>query len=275
VLASFYSLQGLSNTVQIFALILSTIGESPFHDIDFFYSFFCSASWWSRSSSGQVAKIIPWHDVSQNRFHCSDRLISLSTFRPNILALNLGSTVAQPLIFLVLFMAIAAGLLYHFYRSTSHCDRYATIEGLRAPYLNGSQWRLIIVTFLLTIIYLPLSTMAVHVLVWSQDLWVVPNPYTGTSPSAPTPLGPVSEYRDPLDFCWTTTMKKNEVNYAPMTIILSVVVIFCVRNTMPLFPDRLDPFLQAYNLVSYRITWCHQEDSPESRQIFRTWPCPQ
>jgi hypothetical protein len=174
-------------------------------------------------------------------------------FSPNLLALNLGSTVAQPLIFLVLFMVIAAGLLYHFYRSTLHCDRYHTIEGLRAPYLHTNQWSLIIVTFLLTVIYLPLSTMAVHVLVWSQDLWVVPNPYTGTSPSVLPPLGPASEYRDPLDFCWTTTMKKNEVNYAPMIIILSVVVIFFVRYAILSFSDRLDTSLQAYHLVSYCI----------------------
>ncbi|KAG6862355.1 hypothetical protein C0995_011795 [Termitomyces sp. Mi166 len=65
--------------------------------------------------------------------------------------------------------------------------------------------------------------MTVHVLVWSQDLWVVPNPYTNATSYPPVlpPLGPPDEYRDPLDFCWTTTMRRNEVNYAPFVVILS------------------------------------------------------
>ena len=165
-------------------------------------------------------------------------------FRPNVLALNFASAVAQPLIFLVIFMAIAAGLLYHFYRSTCHYDRYNTAEGLRLPDWNGSRWSLVIVTFLLTVIYLPLTTMAIHVLVWSQDLWVVPNPYNGTTPLPPVlpPLGPASEYRNPLDFCWTTTMKKNQVNYAPVVIVMSVVVILFVRHTMLAPSDYLDHF---------------------------------
>jgi hypothetical protein len=167
-------------------------------------------------------------------------------FRPNVLALNFASTVAQPLIFLVLFMAIAAGLLYHFYRSTCRYDRYHTTEGLRTPDLDGSRWSLVIVTFLLTVIYLPLSTMAVHVLVWSQDLWVVANPYNGTTSSLPVvpPLGPASEYRNPLDFCWTTTMKKNQINYAPMVIVLSVVVILSVRHSMLVPSDYVDHFFK-------------------------------
>ncbi|KAG5647947.1 hypothetical protein DXG03_006981 [Asterophora parasitica] len=68
--------------------------------------------------------------------------------------------------------------------------------------------------------------MAVHVLVWSQDLWVVPNPYanaTSFPPDVP-PLGPSSEYRDAMDFCWTTTMKRNQVNYAPIVIVLAAIV---------------------------------------------------
>ena len=164
--------------------------------------------------------------------------------RPNVLALNFASTVAQPLIFLVIFMAIAAGLLYHFYRSTCHYDRYSTNEGLQTPDLNSRQWSLIIVTFLLTVIYLPLTTMAVHVLVWSQDLWVVPNPYNGTTSLPPVvpPLGPESEYRSPLDFCWTTTMKKNQVNYASIVIIMSVVVILFVRYAMLVSSNHLDHF---------------------------------
>jgi hypothetical protein len=152
--------------------------------------------------------------------------------RPNILALNFASTMAQSLVFLLMFMGIAAALLYYFYRSTSHCDRYSGIEGLQRTNQQGKQRGLVIVTFLLTVIYLPLSTMAVHVLVWSQDLWVVPNPYVGPAPSqsAALPLETPGEYRGPLDFCWTTTMKRNQVNYAPVIIVLALVVFFFVRS---------------------------------------------
>jgi len=139
--------------------------------------------------------------------------------------------IAQSLFFLILFMTIAAVLLYYFYRSSFHCNRYPAVEGLQQPGLKSSRWGVLIVTFLLTVIYLPLSTMAIHVLVWSQDLWVVPNPYVGATSAPPVvpPLGPASEYRDSLDFCWTTTMKKNEVNYAPLVIVVSVVVVSFVR----------------------------------------------
>ena len=224
-------MQGLSNTVQIFALILSTLGKcllmmSPIFIQSLQYRLVAEIS---KTSGGN-------YSLEQCRLESSLLLLpsELSMFRPNVLALNFASTVAQPLIFLVIFMAIAAGLLYHFYRSTYHYDRYNTTEGLQAPDSNNRRWSLIIVTFLLTVIYLPLTTMAVHVIVWSQDLWVVPNPYNGTTSRPPVvpPLGPASEYRSPLDFCWTTTMNKNQVNYAPIVIVMSVVVILFVRYTM-------------------------------------------
>jgi hypothetical protein len=122
-------------------------------------------------------------------------------------------------------------MLFHFYRSTTYMDRYNAVEGLQQPTAPGKQWSLVIVSFLLTIIYLPLSTIAVHVLVWSQDLWVVPNPYlnsTTNPPLVPT-LGPSDEFRGPLDFCWTTTMKKNEINFAPFVLIISMIVFLSVR----------------------------------------------
>jgi hypothetical protein len=85
----------------------------------------------------------------------------------------------------------------------------------------------LIVTFLLTVIYLPLSTLAVHVLVWSQDLWVVSNPYVNatTNPPIVPSIGPPDAFRDPLDFCWTTTMAKSQINFAPIVIIIAAIVI--------------------------------------------------
>lgn len=123
-------------------------------------------------------------------------------------------------------MIIASGLLYHFFTVSRQCSRYNRLEGLQQV-AQGKQWKIVLVTFLLTLIYLPMSIMAIHVLVWSDDLWVVPNPYTNATsfPPVVAPLGPASEYRDPLDFCWTTTMKKDEINYAPVIVILSTIVV--------------------------------------------------
>ncbi|OCH96097.1 hypothetical protein OBBRIDRAFT_787550 [Obba rivulosa] len=187
VLASFYSLQGLFDTVQIFALVLNTIVK---HD----------------SEDKQR-----WEDVLFGKI-------------PNILALNFASTLVQSLIMLVIFMAVSGILLYYFYRVTSVCRSFSAQEGPQPSNTLKNTWAIVIVSFLLTVIYLPLSTMAVHVLVWSDDLWVVPNPYTNATSNPPIvpPLGPANEYRDPLDFCWTTTMKLNEINYAPILVIIAL-----------------------------------------------------
>ena len=126
-------------------------------------------------------------------------------------------------------MTIAAILLYYFYRSI-HGDSYDSIEGLQKVNIHGKNWGIFLVTFLLTVIYLPLSTISIHVLVWSQELWAVPNPYTNSTvfPPVVAPLGPPAEFRDPLDFCWTTTMKRNEVNFAPISVILSSITLITV-----------------------------------------------
>ncbi|KDR84944.1 hypothetical protein GALMADRAFT_1322109 [Galerina marginata CBS 339.88] len=199
-LASFYSLQGLINTVQIFALILSTI--------------------------------VPMGGVNvEDKW----RKLFLGTI-PNVLALNFAPVVVQSLLFLVLVMAVGAALLSYFYRSTIQCDRYTSVEGLQKTESKGNQWGIVIVTFLLIILYLPLSTMSLHVLVWSQELWAIPNPYTNSTvfPPVVPPLGPPTEYRDPLDFCWTTTMKQNEVNFAPVVVVLSAITFFFIAIWFPL-----------------------------------------
>ncbi|KAI0274852.1 hypothetical protein BC834DRAFT_814779 [Gloeopeniophorella convolvens] len=198
-LATFYSLQGLFNTVQIFALILTTIIPHKGHNVS--------------------------HDWRQ---------LFLGTI-PNILALNFASTLIQSLIFLLIFMALAGLLLYIFHVSASPCKRYNRFEGFQQPG-NGSGWRIVIVSFLLTIIYLPLSTMAVHVITWSDDLWAVPNPYVNSTTGLPivSPLGSPDQFRDPLDFCYTTTMKKNEINFAPAVVIIAIAILIFLTISYPL-----------------------------------------
>ncbi|KAI9462355.1 hypothetical protein BJY52DRAFT_1116426 [Lactarius psammicola] len=198
-LAPFYSLQGLFNTVQIFALILTTIVP--------------------HKGYGMV-----WNDWRQ---------VLLGTI-PNILALNFATTLVQSLIFLVIFMGLAGLLLYAFHTSTAPCKRYSSLEGFQQP--DRSSGRSIVITsFLLTVVYLPLSTLAVHVITWSDDLWAVPNPYLNstTNPPVVAPLGPPDQFRDPLDFCYTTTMKKNEINFAPVVVIAAITILFALTISYP------------------------------------------
>jgi hypothetical protein len=199
-LATFYSLQGLFNTVQIFALILTTIVPRKGHGV-------------------------VWGDWRQ---------VILGTV-PNILALNFATTLIQSLIFLLIFMGLAGLLLYAFHKSTAPCKRYGSLEGFQQP--DRSSGRSIVITsFLLTVIYLPLSTLAIHVITWSSDLWAVPNPYLNstTNPPVVTPLGPSDQFRDPLDFCYTTTMNKNEINFAPVVVIIAIMILFALTISYPI-----------------------------------------
>ena len=177
--------------------------------------------------NGASCSWVPCQFVSFKLHICVNRT---TTYRPNILAFNFATTLIQSMIYLLVFMALAGGLLYCFHRSSSPCMRYNRLEAFQQPEKQGSGWSIVIVSFLLTVIYLPLSTMTVHILVWSDDLWAVPNPYTNatTNPPQVAPLGPADEYRDPLDFCYTTTMKRNVINFAPVLIILAIIIFFGV-----------------------------------------------
>ncbi|KAH9950392.1 hypothetical protein B0H21DRAFT_723250 [Amylocystis lapponica] len=150
---------------------------------------------------------------------------------PNILALNFTTPLLLSFAILLAFMVFCGLLLYYFYRTTSLCSH-------QRPAYPKHPWLIMIVVFLLTVFYLPVSTMAVHVLVWSDDLWVVPNPYINATSSPPVvaPLGPADQYRDPLDFCYTTTMKRHAINYAPVTVLVALI---CFAGLTVWFPIYL------------------------------------
>lgn len=222
---------------------------------------------WSASSKrwarpwGQVEAALPWHNVSTPPAVVpSPSLIRTS---PNVLALNWASTIVQSLLFLLIFMAISTCLLWYFYRCTARVAELKRAEGLQRPDTRAYGRAIVPVTFLLAVAYLPLSTMAVHVLVWSKDLWVVQLPNLGGKSWPPDveALGPEDEYWGPLEFCWTTTMKRNEINWAPALILLAVIVSFVVRS-LPLecasqLIRRLTS-VPAYDLVSSPIAQGHQ-----------------
>lgn len=153
-------------------------------------------------------------------------------FRPNFLALNFAKTPTGALIYLLVLMFITLALLSYMLHVTKEASRLQIQEGFQPPTAPGGLG-IIFVTFVLMVLYLPLSTMALHVIIWSSDLWVVPNPYLNATSLPPVvePLGPPQQYRDPLDFCWTTTMKRNEVNFAPAVVLCALLVMASVRRT--------------------------------------------
>jgi hypothetical protein len=152
------------------------------------------------------------------------------TLRPNVLALNFAKTPMGALVYLLVLMFVTLALLFYMVYVTRAASRLQIQEGFQPPTVPGGLG-IMIVTFLLMVLYLPLSTMALHVVIWSEDLWVVPNPYINATSLPPVlePLGPPDQYRDPLDFCWTTTMKRNEVNFAPAVVLSALIVIATVR----------------------------------------------
>ncbi len=197
-IANYYSLQGVYESVQIFALILNAVVPI--------------------SSPG----------TREDRW----RTLFLETI-PNILALNIPTKLKQSLIFLIVLMVICGTLLYQFYILTEeYCTRVLK-EG-RQPRQPRPSWSTILVTFLLTVLYLPLSTIAMHGILWSSDFWVVENPYISDNfnPSNMQPLGDPTIWRDPLDFCYTTTMRKDEGNWAPLIVFLCAITFFFVRRLL-------------------------------------------
>lgn len=148
-------------------------------------------------------------------------------------------------------MLLSGVLLFFFYRATAICTQLGQEEGLRERSSIKNTWTIVLISFTLTVLYLPLSTMALHVLVWSEDLWVVPNPYvnaTSLPPQVP-PLGPPDQFRDPLDFCWTTTMRKDQVNFSPIVIIIAAACIAGVSSGDPIFFHPLTFTLEDHDLV--------------------------
>lgn len=152
-------------------------------------------------------------------------------FSPNVLALNFGTTVTQSSLFLGLFIAITGALLYYFWLATNKCESADVQEGFTSSSKDGG-WKLIFVAFILSALYLPLSTIVVHALVWSDDFWAVSNPYTNSTVNPPVvaPLGPADQFYGPLSFCYTTTMKRNEFNYAPIIVAISAVIFAAVST---------------------------------------------
>lgn len=168
-------------------------------------------------------------------------------------------------------MLVSGLLLFYFYSATSQCTTIRVPEGHQPLEYPKHSWLILLASFVLTVIYLPISTMAMHIMVWSDDLWVIPNPYTNATSNPPTlaPLGPSDEYRAPLDFCWTTTMRLDEVNFAPVLIILATACIagVCADELLRSSYAWLTVALVAHGLVPRSFVSHDQKGRPDCRPL--------
>ncbi|KAJ1929179.1 hypothetical protein IWQ60_001402 [Tieghemiomyces parasiticus] len=150
---------------------------------------------------------------------------------PAFVSLNWADNWGTPAVFLAVFGALALAALIAF-RYASRRVPDANAEGLEVQtwdMASRRRWRTtnVVVIFVLTTLYLPLSKLALEAIVWSDAFWPVVNPYTDTDNPRLPPLGPASTYRNPLDFCYTTTMRQDQSNLAWLVLVVAIPC-FCI-----------------------------------------------
>ncbi|SCV68131.1 BQ2448_252 [Microbotryum intermedium] len=173
---------------------------------------------------------------------------------PAIVSLDLVSAFGRAIMWYWIFTLVAVFLVYEVFRftggwfMTQPCravgegfDRV----GLRDRKGNvGStmKWRdsyayRTTVTFLATSLYLPLSKIAIGSMVWSDDFWVVPDPFDGLDPPDTSALGDATLYYPRLDFCYRTTMRRRSgllhFNFGWLIVPISLLTILWLTLFLP------------------------------------------
>ncbi|PWY99668.1 hypothetical protein BCV70DRAFT_148120, partial [Testicularia cyperi] len=152
---------------------------------------------------------------------------------PAFLGFDLVSVFGYAVIFFLLWIVLTATALFFFWRMTRAYNPNRSVEGFDSQgwiYKSASRGTRLANTclvFVLGLLYLPLSKLAVDALVWSSDFWPVPNPYSGgvDNPAIPPPLGDPDIWRQPMDFCYTTTMRRDAFNWAFVIIPVAALTI--------------------------------------------------
>lgn len=146
---------------------------------------------------------------------------------PSILALDFVSVFGLAVVFLISWFVATTGALLWFYRMTSAYDPNRDIQGFEGqPYIfrsprRGTKAANIAVTFLLMTLYIPLTKLAMDVLLWSSDFWVVQG--TKERPDA---------------MCWTTARHEDEFNFAWVLVPLAALVLVVYTVAWPIYMAR-------------------------------------
>ncbi|CAG8485008.1 15034_t:CDS:2 [Acaulospora morrowiae] len=183
---------------------------------------------------------------------------------PNLLGLNLDRVFGHGTIFFILFCLMSLMGLYWFRLMTKY-DPNADVEGL-----ESSPWSLrpetkrrqnIVLVFILTTLYLPLSKLSIDVLVWSDSFWAVPNPYTDVDNPV---FGEASNgMRSPGDFCYVTSMRKDDMNFSPVLIGIALLTLGVFTIWFPIALKRLVdknlPKTDSYNELGEAVASSEEE----------------
>jgi hypothetical protein len=196
---------------------------------------------------------------------------------PSFLALNFVSVFGFAVVIFFAFTLVVALLLLAFWRMTIKYNPNLNIEGYDSqPWLfrlfsrtrktaasknfheikGTPPWRStpwtkfmnIIIVVLLTVLYIPLGKLSLDALVWSSDYW----PSNANNQFATDPI----TWRDPADICYTTTMRKDEFNWAYiiMTVAAMAVILYTLwfpyqmRRTI----STLLPRVPQYNELGHK-----------------------
>ncbi|CAG8515043.1 15568_t:CDS:2 [Rhizophagus irregularis] len=160
---------------------------------------------------------------------------------PNLLSLNLDRIFGNGTAFFLAFCTIVFIGLYWFRIMTKY-DPNADIEGLESHPWNlrpeSKRKHNIIIVFILTTLYLPLSKLSLNALVWSDSFWPVTNPYNNTDFPIFEKSGS-DTMRDPSDFCYVTSMNKEDLNFSPVIIAVALITICVLTFWFPIALKRL------------------------------------
>ncbi|KAG0317912.1 hypothetical protein BGZ97_004670 [Linnemannia gamsii] len=180
--------------------------------------------------------------VSGNTFVNQKWMYTAVNIIPAVLSMDFPRVIGYGMIFLFIFGLVCWIALYTF-KIMTRADPNDDIEGLEVSSwsLRSKKQRMetISIVFLLTTLYLPLAKLSFDALVWSDTMWPISNPYTTSDFPVLQPLGPSGIYRDPSDFCWVTSMKIQDLNFA--YVIIPVAIFTLCANTLyfPLAIRRL------------------------------------
>lgn len=180
--------------------------------------------------------------VSGNTFVNQKWLYASVNIIPALLSLDLPRAFGYGMIFLFLFCIVAFAALYTF-KIMTRTDPNDDIEGLEVSSwsLRSKKQRIetISIVFLLTTLYLPLAKLSFDALVWSDTMWPVKNPYKTTDFPDLEPSGPSGIYRNPGDFCYVTSMKIQDLNFAWVIVPLAIFTLCVNTFYFPLAIRRL------------------------------------
>ncbi|KAF9111773.1 hypothetical protein BGX27_004459 [Mortierella sp. AM989] len=180
--------------------------------------------------------------VSGNTFVNQKWLYATVNIIPAVLSLDFPRALGYGMVFLFLFALICFIALYTF-KIMTRTDPNDDIEGLEVSSwsLRSKKQRIetISIVFLLTTLYLPLAKLSFDALVWSDTMWPIPNPYKNIDFPDLQPLGPSGIYRAPSDFCYVTSMKIQDLNFAYAIIPLAIFTLCANTFYFPLAIRRL------------------------------------